>query len=267
MAAGLAVLLAACSGHSSAPPVAAGTPGGFNAALCPTGTTCPTGSAPGSAAAPPSPGDSATSSDGSFAPKAAVGVVHTDPAYVPVVQQPISAQNPATPAGTPAAGMLPEGWNPTSWISDVVAFTGQSTPTEPSPNLNFSQTWTKTTLQVSKGLSVFMARTSTGRPTMIQCSATGFDPKDVVADAQVLTDMTLCATADFPGSDGAAAAPWVTKQVGYILKDLTTMTTGQHLECATPSFGTGVYLMAAQVLDGQGPIVTLNVYGPGLPTP
>jgi hypothetical protein len=100
--------------------------------------------------------------------------------------------------------------------------------------------------------------TSSGTPTGIGCSVGQFDPTNTVAAAQITVFFQACAAADFPGSQPNTARAWIAGQVADLLSDLRTMSGLMLAQCATPTFGTGLYDLEAST---RGETILLQIGG------
>jgi hypothetical protein len=202
--------------------------------------------------------------------------VVTDPAYIPTVvpsapsassapEDPEDPADPADPArdiGHPALQSLPAGWDPSDWITRVAAVTGDSSPTTQTGYQGVNETWNEASSSPGVELGVTAGEgPDAGEVTALQCFARGFEATDGDMAAQATALLTLCGAADFPGGDPAQAEVWIRKQAGYLLHDLATMHPGDHVSCATPIFGSGVYVMSAQLDSPDVSTILVDVYG------
>jgi len=220
-----------------------------------------------SAAAPTSTVSAATADPSSTVPTGAAGafapagVVVTDTAYVPTIA-PSGSADPSQSIGHPALQNLPAGWDPADWITRVAAVTGDSSPTTQAGYQGVNETWNEASSSPSLELGVTAGQgPDAGEVTALQCFARGFEAADDNEAAQATALLTLCGAADFPGGDPARAEVWIRDQVGYLLHDLATMHPGDHVSCATPIFGSGVYVMSAQLNSPDASTILVGVYG------
>jgi hypothetical protein len=146
-------------------------------------------------------------------------------------------------------------------LAGVSAFTGQSTPAEPSPNPYLIKSWGKQFSASGEDLLVNVGHSPSGAVATIQCSAEQFDPAASGTATQVAQDFALCTSADFPGAEPVQAASWVARQTTLLLEDLQTMPVGLSAESATPTFGSAVYQLIAHQYDAKTSTITLYVFG------
>ena len=201
------------------------------------------------------------------------GPVNTDPDYTPPVLG-TAGTDPAAHAADrqkifypPRTYDLPSGWQPSTWYTRVSRQLGVPQQTATYAALpgqesgDVSENW-QAALPDGVGTTGIntVVRTS-GRVAFLQCLAQGFAPSSAAARAKVLADLQLCADADFPGNAAAAAGSWIPSQASGMLDHLATMSAGEGMYSATPAFGSGRYLLRAQMNPGSGPTLVLYVYG------
>lgn len=191
------------------------------------------------------------------------GSVDTDPSDAPTVE-PSGFQTRSTSRVAAPWGKLPTGWNAAHWLAGLQAAAAADSVSNATPSSDASQfpdtpqigvSWS-TPAVPTFGASVSM--TPSGAPTSVVCSVGRFDPADTVAAKQIAAFFQACAAADFPGSRPDNARAWITGQITDLLADLRTMSGLMLAQCATPTFGTGLYDLEAST---RGETILLQIGG------
>jgi len=158
---------------------------------------------------------------------------------------------------------LPTNWNPQAWYVRVTEAAGQQgkkevvDPTQPSLgsflSWNFRDANVKT-LSILEGFD-----DSRGPGSWIRCSAQGFEPTSQQASARIAAVFSLCASADFPGSQTSTVRAWVMREEPLVLAYLRKHPNATTIESPVPTFGTGTYWISAAVVDSTGYTIVLII--------
>jgi hypothetical protein len=212
---------------------------------------------------------SASASSPVIRPTMPRGPINTDPDFTPSILGTASSSYPdrSKEYVPPYTYSLPASWRPASWYAQVTHRLGVPEQTSAYPVLanggtsgDTSESWQVKIPGGSGELTINALVLKSGQVRLLQCFAQGFDASSSAARSEVLTAMSLCADADFPGNSAAQAASWVNRQTSGLLSDLATMSAGQTVIDSTPVFGTGIYWLSGNT-EPTGATVNLMVYG------
>lgn len=191
------------------------------------------------------------------------GSVDTDPSAAPTVEA-SGFQTRSTSRVSAAWGSLPAGWKTADWLAGLQAVAAaDSVPkatatSDAAQDPDFPQVSIGWSTAAGPTFGATVSTTPSGVPTTVICSAGGFDPADSAARTQIAAFFEACAAADFPGSRPDAARAWITGQIADLLADLRTMSGLMLAQCATPTFGTGLYDLDAST---RGETIQLQIGG------
>jgi hypothetical protein len=212
---------------------------------------------------------SAASSSSATSSALPPGPVNTDPDFTPSILGTTGSSyaDLSKEYVPPYKYSLPATWRPATWYAQVSRKLGVPEQTSTYPVLassddsgDTSESWQVKIPGGSGELTITAVVLKTGQVRLLQCLAQDFNASSTAARSEVLTAMSLCADADFPGNSAAQAADWVNGQTSGLLSDLATMSAGQGVHDSTPVFGAGIYWLIGN-MESTGATVNLTVYG------
>jgi hypothetical protein len=212
---------------------------------------------------------SASASSPVIRPTMPRGPINTDPDFTPSILGTASSNyaDRSKEYVPPYTYSLPASWHPASWYAQVTHRLGVPEQTSTYPVLtgnsdsgDTSESWQVKIPGGSGELTIAVVVLKSGQVRLLQCFAQDFNASSSAARSEVLTAMSLCADADFPGNSAAQAADWVKGQTFGLLSDLARMSAGQTVHASTPVFGTGIYWLSGN-MEPTGATVNLTVYG------
>jgi hypothetical protein len=111
-----------------------------------------------------------------------------------------------------------------------------------------------------RDLSFGVAEDLSHTPTLISCSADGYNPGDAGADSAIEELFRQCASADFPGADTTVAEQWM---LGNLANFFEEQRKAPHARAGSSikEIGEGRYLMETGYLPPYGLEVILNIEG------
>jgi len=157
---------------------------------------------------------------------------------------------------------LPTKWKPQAWYARVTAAAGQQgqkKAVDPSqPSLGSGLSWNFRDASV-KMLAISEAFDGLGRAVFIQCFAQGFEPTSEQASARIAAVFSLCASADFPGSQTSTVRAWVMREEPLVMADLRKHPNAMSITSPVPTFGTGTYWLSAGTVGSYGYTIELMI--------
>jgi hypothetical protein len=203
-------------------------------------------------------------------------------AYATPSPGPASASSPAPDSGSsssrtvvpvtsplPAFKNLPAGWHSfDSWTKrvaelagpKVVASSGLEDPGNPQNGYVASWTWSAASTG-GQTMAIVVYEDTHKNPIQIRCALGGPDPSSASVAATARSLFSLCASADFPGADTAAAQRWMPGRLATVMAAQRRDPKSAVYVGIYP-FGGAVYRLGGDYTPEDGLSLFLQIEGP-----